>query len=323
MKRLLRQITICYIVPIIAMSGFYFYCTMQHIVPSKEALQNAYATSIAEYMWVSHTGPAKGFLLGSSTIRYGVSCSLLHSDDSLWYNFAMDARDPIVSYLVLEKYWPLKQPKTVIVGLDPWIYAKAYYAYRKPIMYLDLDGWSAWKYRREDRNIIFSKAKEYLKYKLGIPGVCHVPGDTVVPADYGSATLTRKAANFNWMRGNIFSIEEYGWSGIQFYYLEQIKRYCDERGVKAIFVIPPKRADFIEWTTKGFPVEQRQWWDSVNKHIGGAFLINAISAFSLLNQDSIFADSYHLNPRGQTAFSLYLKQRITMADTILPSVKPF
>ncbi len=304
------------------MFGFYFYSTMQHIVPTEQALQNAYATSIDEYAWVSRTGPAQGFLLGSSTIRYGVSCSLLRSDDSLWYNFAMDARDPIVSYLVLEKYWPLKQPRTVIVGLDPWIYAKAYYVNRRPIMYLDLDGPTTWKYRREDRNVIFSKGKEYLKYKF-LRTAAHAEGDTVVPADFGTATLTRKAANFNWIRRNIFSIDDYGWSSMQFYYLEQIKRYCDERGVRTIFVIPPKRADFIDWTNKGFSAEQRQWWDSVNKHIGGAFFINAISAFSFQNQDSFFADSYHLNPGGQAAFSHYLKQRITMPDTVLPSVNPF
>lgn len=322
MRELFRHITVTYLAPIVLVALFCLVTTITRIVPSTPGLATAYSGETSSYDWVNKVGPAAGFLLGSSTMRYGVSSAALRSGDSVWINFAMDARDPVVSYLLLEKYWPVKKPRTIIIGLDPWMYGKKYYKYRDRIMYLDFTSDQAWQYRKEDGNVIFSKATEYLQYNLWSPGAQTVHVDTI-PDDLGSVKLTRTAVNFTNVKEDVFELGKYGWSDIQFSYLGKIKQYCDDHNVRAVFVITPKRADYLAWTSSHFAEEHRQWWANINKEIGDAAFINAMAVLSSFNQDSIFAEPYHLNQAGQVIFSHYLRSQINNPDTVRPGINLF
>ena len=68
-------------------------------------------------------------LSGSSSVKYGLSCTVLNGlaqEKYKYVNIAYDARDPIVTYFILKNI-DLKNVSTIYFGLDPWIYTKRYY----------------------------------------------------------------------------------------------------------------------------------------------------------------------------------------------------
>jgi hypothetical protein len=76
-----------------------------------ETLHNHVYEELNNYAWVSKAKKVSGFILGASTLRYGLSSHLLSNTDSIWINFSMDARDPIISFFLLEKYYKIQKPK--------------------------------------------------------------------------------------------------------------------------------------------------------------------------------------------------------------------
>lgn len=323
MKKLFLHITITYLAPISLVVLSCIFTTTRHPQLPSQALAAAYTPELEAYSWVAHTAATQGFVLGSSTMRYGVSCAILSNGQDAYINFAMDARDPVVSYMLLQRYWPLKKPHRVIVGLDPWMYSKKYYKYRSRIMYLDFTGPEAWKYRKEDANVILSKAREYLKLQMGIGTSSEDTVSDSIPEDMGSVKLMREPVNFKEVNEDGFELGKYGWSQIQFQHLRLIREYCDKRGVEVIFVITPKRKDYVSHMASHFAAEHRAWWGLINTHIGGAKCINAMGALLAANQDSVFAEAYHLNQAGQVIFSHYLVRALHSPGIVSPGVSLF
>jgi hypothetical protein len=107
---------------------------------TEEEYCRAYNLEIEDYAWMKKIDKIDGLVIGSSTLRYGLSCGLLESEAyKQWVNLSMDARDPVVFLLFIKRYNKKLKPKIVLLGLDPWIYSKSYYRYRNPVMLNDLN----------------------------------------------------------------------------------------------------------------------------------------------------------------------------------------
>lgn len=321
MRQFFKFIFIHYLLPSIALVSIATFVVSKRYGLDENKLTNAYKNELDSYRWVNKVDSVQGFIMGSSSLRYGVSASMLQQEGKQWINFAMDARDPIVIYLLLKKYYPIKKPKCVLVGLDPWIYSKSYYTYRNKMMYLDLDPMETWRYKGKDKAVFFTKFREYMK--LYFPGEEAQNVIDTIPQDNGSVKLTVAADNFNKVNEDWFEINRYHWSDLQFEYLKRIKGYCRENGIRLIFVVPPKRADYITAAKTHFSREHEQWWARINSAIGGEFIIGNYGCFERMKQDSIFVEAYHLNPAGQKLFTEYVQQQMAQPQVVSPGYSIF
>ena len=322
MKQFGQFILVTYLLPMILLAAVVLPIVFKKYSISDAQLKNAYANEVGAYSWVMHTGPTEGIILGSSTLRYGLSTTLLKHCDSNWVNLSMDARDPVSLYFLLEKYLPLLHPKYVLIGLDPWIYSKRYYANRNKLMYLDLDMHETTKMYKLDHSIFYEKLKYILlssyllyKYTMNTTGIVN----NVVPDDNGSVKLTRSAINFKEANKDWFEINKFHWSDVEFSYLGRIKEICHQKNVKLIFLVPPKRNDYVIAVKNKFFTEYNQWWDKINNVIGGEYILGSDRTLALSNQDSIFAEAYHLNQNGQKYYSNYVKEHLDSVQVISPT----
>jgi hypothetical protein len=291
---------------IIILLYFSFFEEIQTL--SEKKLSQAYSCEIEEYAWINRIDSIDGVILGSSSLRYGLSCELLKSKDyKQWVNLSKDARDPIVFYLLLRNCLKQFKPKIVLVGLDPWIYTKLYYKYRNNIMLNDLNSHERLFYfNHVDNGLLKKILKNYFSFKYSNTTSKIIKN---TPPDFGSVKLNRSARNFNEINEDWFE-KKLGWSKIQFDYLFKIKGLCDSNKIRLVFVIPPKRNDFVHVSNSKFKLYNEDWWNRINNLIPKANIIGSYDALKYENQDSIFADAYHLNGRGQIIFSNYLKNNI-------------
>lgn len=280
---------------------------------TEEKLVEVHQDQIQNYKWTAAMDSIDGIILGSSTLLYGVSSTLLKSTEySQWVNFSMDARDPIVDYILLKEYCSKIKPKIVLVGLDPWIYSKKYYQHRNVIMLNDLSP-------AEKLNYLFSIDRflpvKLIKNSLNISRE-YIPVKVTIPTDFGSVHLDRTAINFNEVKEDWFDIKKFGWSEIQFEYLIKIKNLCHAKGISLVFVVPPKRKDYIDVSIVKFRLENKIWWEKICDNLTDESIVGAYDALCQYNQDSIFAEAYHLNAVGQVIFTSYLKNVINSPKKI-------
>jgi hypothetical protein len=305
-----RKYLICNLIPSFAIIILFAGITIffpSTIKLTEEKLFEAHEDQINNYAWTDKMDSIDGIILGSSTLRYGLSSTLLKSKEyPQWVNFSMDARDPIVDYILLKNYCNKIKPKIVLVGLDPWIYSKKYYQHRNAIMLNDLNP-------TEKLNFLIS-VDHFLPVKLIKNNLndskTHKPRMKTIPPDFGSVKLNRTAINFNEVNEDWFDINKFGWSEIQFEYLLKIKNLCHAKGIKLIFVVAPKRKDYIDVSILKFQSENKIWWEKICDILNDENIIGTYDALYHYNQDSIFVDAYHLNENGQVIFSSYLKKLI-------------
>jgi hypothetical protein len=317
MKKLLSFILKNYLIPIIITFISVFIISSKKYVINESRLEEAYTEDIYYYQWIKDVDSVQGFIFGSSSLRYGLSSNMLSDSNGRWLNLSKDARDPVVFYLLLKKYFPLKKPKKVIVGLDPWIFTKGYYYHRAQLMYLDLNSRQTFRIYKKDPSVYFTKCREVLKPYLphSSPGK---PFNSGIPEDYGSAKLAKAARNFQKIDETWFEVKRYGWSEIQFDYLRRIKDFCKANGIELIFVIPPKRADYNETIRTMFPYEHKIWWEKINLSVGGEKVAGHFSDLKGYAQDSVFAEACHLNSYGQKVYSELLKVKLKDPGIISP-----
>ncbi len=116
---------------------------------SEKYIDKKYECGSITYEWankVSH--PRKVLLLGSSSVKYGLSCTQLNhlSNDSLCFiSLAGDAQVPVETFELLKKI-DLKDVKAVYLALDPWYYAKASYRYNNTVLYFDFSTYDVLRY---------------------------------------------------------------------------------------------------------------------------------------------------------------------------------
>jgi hypothetical protein len=284
---------------------------------NEQKLTGAYAGEISSYSWATQCGPIEGLVLGSSSLRYGLSATGISDSSHKWLNFSYDARDPVVMYLLLKNYYPVLRPKQVIVGLDPWIYTKNYYPYRNKIMYLDLNGEVLIRFLRKDVNAAIKKLQIFGRDVAGRYKARPQIGNKQlqIPSDYGSVKLDIKAVNFEADK-DWFELERTGWSDVQFEYLKKLNVFCKTNGINVVYVFPPKRNDFIAAAREKFPKENSEWWARINAAITGAKVLGAYDVLSTENQQEIFAEAYHLNGVGQEKYSAYVRRHLGDAEVI-------
>lgn len=286
---------------------------------SEKYLEKQFKNEISDYDWVKNLNSDTLLLLaGSSSVKYSLSCSILDSlsgDNSKYVNIAHDARDPMATYFIL-KNLNLKRVTTLYLGLDPWIYAKRYYKYRGNWIYLDFTTKEAIKFTFEhDFNTFFTRFKQLCYYFFNVDAPTCVK-NSIVPADFGSKTLDEIPLNFEEKPYEMFQIESYGWSKLQFIYLKKIIHLCDKNGIQLSFFIPPKRSDFIrlykvECSQIHQDYVQNLIKNNINTPIFGKY-------DQLLHEgDSLnFVDQFHLNKRGQKRYSEIFYQ---LTQSSLPS----
>ncbi len=281
-------------------------------------LQAAYSGELSSYAWASNCGPVHGIILGSSTLRYGLSSNGISDPGKQWINFSYDARDPVVMYLLLKSYYPVLKPASVIVGLDPWIYTRRYYIYRSKMMYLDLNGMDLLRFLHADANGLIKKAQLMVELACGkFNKVPAINNKVPIPPDFGSYKLNQSALNFD-ANEDWFETGWTGWSDIQFSYLTKIDQFCKEHGINVVYVFPPKRADYILAAKTRFKEENEQWWIKMNEAIPEARVLGSFDDLKGCDQGSVFAEAYHLNASGQEKYSAFIKEHLGDAQPISP-----
>ena len=285
-------------------------------------LQHVYTGDIDNTNWVDHFDSVYGVILGSSTLKYGVSCNEIKRNNETWVNLSMDARDPVMFYFILERLFAHQKPKVVLVGLDPWIYSKRYYRYRNPIMYFDLTPSERIRYFiDQDKSMpkkMYKDVLSFLYFKIHPPeNKPFTAGQLLpIPEDNGSVKLKLRSINFEEVKDDEYEIDKYGWSVIEFEYLEKIVQICKDNNTRLVFIFPPKRNDYIYWVHKKFNQEYTAWWTKVCTAIPGAMIAGNGSDLANYSQDSVFQEAYHLNTAGQQIYSKILRAEIDSPSTI-------
>ena len=276
--------------------------TKQEKLLSEKKLEQVFRNRADEYQWVSNIKhPKKIFLLGSSSIKYGLSCRELNrlaADSLAFINLAADARDPIETYFIL-KQLDLSGVKAMYMGIDPWIYTRNYYRNRHQYLLLDLPFAKAVRYSKEYDARLFAQRYKAL-FHFPDPDHPASIAQSKIPADFGSVALTKKPVNFNDPVTKKYRLKDYGWSELQFTYLQKIVTLCESNGIAFTAFYPPRRSDFILDDEKN----GRDIRLSFEEQLMKAGFNRSIHPLQLL-KDDLFADAYHLNKAGQETYSRY------------------
>lgn len=289
---------------------------------SEDKLGNVFINAGGNYKWLSKVNHnSKVLLMGSSSVRYGLSCSLLDSlsKDSLSFiNLGMDARDPIESYFILKQI-DLKNVKAVYFGLDPWIYTKNYYLYRNNYLYLDINFFQGVYFMMEnDRNFYIKKYKSFFRYFLSMsfrPIEQNSTSNYNIPVDFGSEKLLKKPTNFNQPVNELFKINKLGWSQLQFVYLTKIADLCKSKDIYFSSFVPPKGKDY----SQTYKLKCKSIHDEFISHL--IYVDFAEPIFGVYDQldklggDDLFLESYHLNSHGQEVYSSIFYSLLSMRNT--------
>lgn len=267
---------------------------------SEESIEKTYNSEIANYAWTSRLD-SLNILSGSSSVRYGLSCSILNNYKSgNFVNLAMDAGDPIRTYFLL-KNLRLDNVQAVYFGLDPWIYTKRYYKHRRSIMYLDFSILEAYNYSVEhDRTTFIKRYKVLLESIFHLNKLASATNNLEFPQDFGSVGLVRNATNFQASPKDWFQLEKYDWSEIQFEYLKKISELCKSRNWQFSVFIPPKRIDFVMKYREDCKIIHKEYIERVDKT---GFDSPIFGSFNDIDDYEAFSEAYHLNKIGQEKYS--------------------
>ena len=254
---------------------------------SEQKIVPIFLNKYAQSEWLNNlkNDKPKVLLGGNSTVRYGLNCRLLNklNKDSLSFiNIGFDARDPIETYFIL-KHFNLKNVKTFYYGIDPIDYTKAFYKNRPYNYYLDLNISSCINYFSEHDNLILIRRyKMLLDYYF--PSNENYKKTTEIPTELGSTILTDPPIDFNDAVFEKFQIEKYGWSQIQFLYLNKIKNLCNEKNIQS----------------------------KIKSYFKPKHFIGKINQVAYLGDDSkLYENSAHLNAEGQQIFTNMFYNMVT------------
>lgn len=306
MKKFLQNILIFLIIPLVLFSlfevGIYFFHGYNF---SEAKLEQLFNKEISNYKWINKVKSDTIIVLaGSSSVRYGLSCTRLNQlnpDNSNYVNIAMDARDPIATYFII-KSLDLKKVSVLYMGLDPWIFTKRYYKHRNSYFYLDFKVIEILKYSKEhDKSAFFKRYKSLLSI-FNNSTLTYSDSDINIPPDFGSVELNRTAVNFN-DSSDFFQIESFDWSDLQFTYLRKIQDYCATNNIKFALFIPPKRSDYSNSYKNKFKEVHVEYVNKLDKNGITAPVFGKFNQMDTIGDSVFFAEAYHLNEKGQKTYS--------------------
>jgi|GEM_PF-1064420 len=277
---------------------------------SEKNLEKIYYSVIENYNWLDNiNSDHKILLIGSSSVKYGLSCSELNklSNNKISFiNLSMNARGPIEAYFLLKNI-NLEHVTNIYLGLDPWIYTKKYYRYRNSYMYLDFNFLQSVLYFFEhDKSTFIKRYKALLTYikpftKQDINRKIFIQ----IPDDFGSEVLDKEPKNFGkpGKRVDLFQIKEYGWSKLQFEYFKKIAIFCKSKNISFSVFLPPKRSDYSQSYKKNYRTNNDEYINNIlNKNIIMP-IFGKYDQLDNLGDYDLFADSVHLNKHGQEVYS--------------------
>ena len=274
---------------------------------SENNLESICKAEANDYGWIkSLKSDSIIVLAGSSSVKYGLSCKILNevsSDNYKYVNIAMDARDPIQTYFII-KNLDLKKVSSVYLGLDPWIFTKRYYMNRNSYLYLDFNFIEFLNFTNEhDKSSFLKRYKGFFKYLFSSKQHYTYNENSNPPTDFGSVVLEGKAKNFNEPINDWFQLDKYGWSDLQFEYLQKISELCKEKNINFAAFIPPKRSDFsIVYKDKCNLIHD----EYLKKLANVGFISPILGVFDQLDKKGDkdnFIEAYHLNKKGQVLYS--------------------
>jgi len=241
---------------------------------------------------------------GSSTARYGLSCTELNrvsGKDSSYISIALDARDPIETYFIL-KNLNLNKIKNVYFGLDPWIYSKRYYKYRNIYLYLDFNLIEClFYYKEHDKSVLKKRYEAFFNYVFGTFDNS-VNINYGIPSDFGSVSLNYTAINFNSLE-DWFQIKKYGWSDLQFEYLKKMETFCNDKSINFFLFITPKRSDYSKYYFSDCIAAHHEYIRKLLDNNINSIVFGKYNLFDNEGDSTFFAEAYHLNQKGQMLFS--------------------
>jgi hypothetical protein len=274
---------------------------------SEQNLESIYKQDAGNYAWVNNVNAdSLKILSGSSSVRYGLSCTILNYLSSNKYNYvniAMDARDPIQTYFIL-KNLDLKNVSAIYFGLDPWIYTKRYYMHRNKYLYLDFSFMQILKFSKEhDKSAFLKRYKSLIASILPHNFNVSTNKNQKIPDDYGSIVLDSKAINFNDSAYNWFQIDKYGWSELQFIYLNKIAKLCNIKKVEFAVFIPPKRSDYSKDYKENCSLIHNEFLNNLVDENFNSQIFGKFDQLDSLGDFDNFKEAYHLNKNGQNKYS--------------------
>ncbi len=279
---------------------------------SEKNMENIYEGIGNDYKWIENISGTKSLLLGSSSVRYGIGAKQLTeiSKDGITYlNLAMDARDPIQTYFLLKEI-DLSDVNTVYFGLDPWIFTKGYYKYRDPYLYLDIPLFNALEYNVEhDRKFFFKRYQGLFNYIIPFK-FSRKNENFTIPLNYGSVKLERIPLNFNEPICEMFQIDIYGWSDLQFEYLIKIADLCKRNNIKMNVFLPPKRSDYSNTYKAECNVIHQDFKNKLEFLNFRESVFGKYDQLDSLGDKKLFAEAYHLNSDGQTVYTKWFLKMI-------------
>lgn len=289
---------------------------MRERLLSENNLERSFGCIKEKYAWfdkLQHKN--KIILTGSSSIRYGICTDVLNqlSKDSVQFvNLAMNARDPLEIYFLL-KNLDLKDVKTVYLGLDPWVFSKHYYmsrsySYVVNSLYFDYGQLELLRcFAEYDKQIYQKQVLELYDYYFPPKAAKCVLNDSM-PADIGCVKWDYGQQEMNATVNDMFQVDKYGWSGLQFGYLMKIVKLCKEHDIDFNVVIPPKRADYCDYYRADCKEIQKEYVAHLlavnfNAPIYGSF--DQLNSYKGTNDrgTDLFEDHFHLNEKGQQVYS--------------------
>lgn len=308
MKKFGRKLLFFFLIPVLLIFSIELYIhSFKNQIFSEKNLSNNYVEENNNYAWINHfTSDSLIILSGSSSVRYGLSCSILDqlSENKYKYvNIAMDARDPIQTYFILKNI-DLKKVSKVFLGLDPWIYTKRYYKYRVNYLYLDFGFFQTIHFAIEhDKSAFLKRYKGFLNYIAPLNSYRSFAKNISVPSDFGSVTLTGEAINFNELPNSWFQLDKYEWSELQFKYLKKMNDLCEANNVKFILFVPPKRSDYSKAYKETCRSAHQQYIDKLLEANIQAPIFGTFDQLDSVGDFSNFSEAYHLNRKGQSNYS--------------------
>ncbi len=263
----------------------------------------------SRYKWVDKFDTEeKVYLTGSSSIKYGLSCNALHelSDKKfVFLNLADDARGAIETYFILKNI-DLKEVKHIYLGVEPWFFSKRYYYHRDIYFYLNFNFWEAFTFFiMQDKFIFMRRYIAFARYLFPLFNrmVYSQTPKTEVPYNNGSVILTKPPSNFDVTSEDIFDIDKYGWSDIDFDYFKKIDLLAKAHNIEFTFVVTPKRSDFTSLYKSSFKQCHNQFVKELLNHGFNGSIIGRFDLFEEYPSDSMFIDAFHLNKCGFNAFT--------------------
>ena len=251
--------------------------------------------------------PKKNTVLigGNSTVRFGFNPKLLNQlahDTISFVNIGFDARDPIESYFIL-KNLDLSMVSRLYFAIDPIIYTRTFYKNRFHYYYMDYSFMECVNYFGAHDNMVFFDRYINLYDYFFSSDKSKLRNNTIIPPDLGAKITMEAPKEFNPAVRETFQLNEYGWSDLEFKYLQKIVELCKSNMIDFYAVTMPRRTDFSKKYLRECKDIQKQIDSRLSTIFPKKRMIGKIGCLDSLGDEKLFINCDHLNAEGQLVYS--------------------